>query len=438
MGESSSRTIIDVVEDAVGSIGQVRADALSGSALDRLAHSIIEFYDSWTPLGAEDGRMYSGGWIAGNLEAAEPRRYLFSSLLYYPEVVIHEPLADWFFPYREQLWSPPGVWADRRSMLIDGSEPAMLANSGYFRFASEPDRTRSYLASVLPALAELAPLIRSGAVAPVPQWWIVHRHQRSIETAIRYDVRDPEFSKAVSEPIDLPLPRGDQVRGMAITPSGGWSPGHAQRALTQDPSYFLNKTLLIQQQSGALYVPPYASDAALLDVRLRRVGEELASEGVDFSVAPSLVSAQLPFIEGVDVQTLLKIRTDEAHFEDWRRTLRTVVRQIRLLPADGDEFRREAKEVLEDALLPQVAAIQRRTKASSVLRGSATDRVADLAVSAASMGLMTATGAPFTVTAAVSLGVSAVGRWAISPLLSSRADRHSVLATLVRRSSPKR
>jgi hypothetical protein len=438
VGESRVRTIIDVVEDAVGSMGQVRAEALSGSALDRLAHSIIEFYDSWTPLGAEDGRMYSGGWIAGNFEAPESRRYLFSSLLYYPEVVIHEPLADWFFPYREQLWAPPGIWADRRSMRIDSAEPAMLANSGYFRFISELDRTRSFLASVLPALAELAPLIRSGAVVPVPQWWIVHKHQPSIETAIRYDVRDTEFAKAVSEPVDVPLPRSDQVRGMAITPGGGWSPGEAQRALTQDPSYFLNKTLLIQEQSGALYVPPYASDAALFEVRLRRVGEELASKGVEFSVAPSLVSAELPFIEDVNVPTLLKIRRDEEHFEDWRRTLRTVVRQVRLLPADGDEFRREAKEVLEDALLPQVAAIQRRTKVSSVLRGSATDRAADLAVSAATLGLMTATGEPFTVTAAASLGVSAVGRWAISPLLSSRADRHSVLATLVRRSSPKR
>jgi hypothetical protein len=54
--------------------------------------AVNKFYGGWTapPLTDDELRVYSGGWIAGNLEGVEPRQYLFTSLVYAPTVIIHD------------------------------------------------------------------------------------------------------------------------------------------------------------------------------------------------------------------------------------------------------------------------------------------------------------------------------------------------------------
>lgn len=69
---------------------------LDETKIGLLAQSVAEFYESRISPPAVDGHMYSGGWIAGNSESQEARQYLLNSLQYYPKIVVHDPLADWY------------------------------------------------------------------------------------------------------------------------------------------------------------------------------------------------------------------------------------------------------------------------------------------------------------------------------------------------------
>jgi hypothetical protein len=66
-----------------------------------LANRVNEFYASWSPLDPEqDLRLYAGGWVAGNFVVPTALAYLYTALVYYPQTIIHDPVADWFYPRR--------------------------------------------------------------------------------------------------------------------------------------------------------------------------------------------------------------------------------------------------------------------------------------------------------------------------------------------------
>jgi hypothetical protein len=433
-------TIIDVLENRLGSLDDARINAVTPVDLQDLADAVKTFYDSWSPPPPKDLRMYAGGWIAGNFIAPEALKYLLTTLVYYPETIFHDPIADWFFPHRDRLLAPDGIWSRGRKMQINGAEPVMIRGNGYYSFAADPERTRQYLKLVAPTIRRLAPLIQAGIVIPVPQWWIVRERQRQILTAVRHDVRDPRFVEAARNPIDEPAPRGDNIRGLGVTPTNGWEPGEEARGDSQDAAYFLNKTLAIAEATSSLYVPPAATDAHLLETRGVQVQKELRRKGVELRLAPALISAELPFLGEVDPDTILAIRRDEPSFADWRAELRNAVRAIGATTTSGEAFEAEAKEVLQDALLPKAREVARTIRSSAAIRGAVKDRFVDVGLGTASL-VVTAGVAhqPFDTAALAALGVSGVAHWFLSPLLrESPSGTKAVLAALVKRQRPRR
>jgi hypothetical protein len=436
MGDSERTTIIDVLEQSLGTLTADRVQQLTPQELDALADAVNEFYVSWTapPLTDEELRVYSGGWIAGNFEGVEPRQYLFTSLIYAPTVIIHDHIAEWFYPDREALQSPAAIPARRGQMMIQGAEPQLLRGNGFYVFRGEPERSREYLAQVIPTMALLAPLIRSGAVIPVPHLSIMRSQQNGILTAVRHDVQSAEFVQLVANPADVAPPRTDQIRGMDIMPEDGVAAGDEMRAVGQNPSYFLNKTLAIADATGSLYVPPAATDAALLDYRVRLLARDLASKNVDLQVAAGLTTADLPFLGSLDPATLVAIRQDEVAFADWRRELRTIGRLIQSTPAEGAAFARESNEVLTDALMPRVHEIEKAVARSAVMKEAAREGGVGLGIGAASaVGAALATGDPIASSLA-GLGLSTVARWVYATVFrSSPSGTRGVLATLIKK-----
>lgn len=436
MGEAEKTTIIDVLEGSLGSLTVDRVQQLTPQELDDLANAVNEFYGGWTapPLAEDELRVYSGGWIAGNLEGVEPRQYLFTSLIYAPTVIIHDHIAEWFYPNREALQSPAPIPAKHGGMMIQGAEPQLLRGNGFYVFREKPERSRAYLAQVIPTMALLAPLIRSGAVIPVPHLSIVRSHQNAILSAVRHDIQSTEFVHLIANPADGPPPRSDQVRGAEITPNGGYATGHEMRAIGQNPSYFLNKTLAIADATNSLYVPPAATDAALLDYRVRLLAKDLIRKDIDLQVAAGLSAANLPFLGGLDPATLVTIRQDEAAFADWRRELRTIGRLIQGTPSDGAAFAREASEILADALTPRVHEIEKAVARSTVMAEAAKSTGVELGIGAASaVGAVLATGDPIASSIA-GLGLSAVARWVLATMFrSAPTGTKGILATLIRR-----
>ncbi len=435
--EPPRATIIDVLEESLGALTVDRVQRLTPQALDKLADAVNGYYRTWTapPMTDDELRLYSGGWIAGNLEGVEPRQYLFTSLIYAPSVIIHDHIAEWFYPGRDALHSPAPIPARHGQMMIQGAEPQLLRGNGFYVFRQDPARSREYLARVVPTMAVLAPLIRSRAVIPVPHLQITRSRQDAILAAVRHDVQSEEFVQLVANPIDVAPPRSDQIRGMDVLPEGGVATGHEMRAVGQNPSYFLNKTLAIADATDSLYVPPAATDAVLFDYRLRLLARDLASKKIDLQVAAGLTTANLPFLGSLDPATLVSIRQDETAFADWRRELRTVGRQLQNTPADGPEFAREAGEVLSDALMPRVHEIERAVARSAVMKDAAKDSAAELAIGAASaVGAGLATGDPIISSAIVGgLGLSAVARWVYGSVFrGAPSGTKGVLATLIK------
>jgi hypothetical protein len=164
-------TIIDVIENLLS----VRIDEASEQLrnadrqrFEQLAEGVADFYAAYEPpaTGHDEYRTYFGGWIAGNFGTAEIRRYLRSALLYADATVLHDPVAEWFFPSRNELRSLPPI-AYSNGLKIQSSEPAMLKGDGHYARNLLHERELGQVASALDALADLAPLIRSGLAIPV-------------------------------------------------------------------------------------------------------------------------------------------------------------------------------------------------------------------------------------------------------------------------------
>ncbi len=430
-------SILDVLENALGDLRPKRIAELTPDDLERLAAAVNAFYDAWsTPeIGADELQVYSGGWIAGNAEAEEARQYLYTSLLYAPSVVIHDPIAEWFEPSRDGLQSPPPIRGATGGIEIQGAEPQLLRGDGYFVFRDEPERSREYLGLAVAGLVELSPLIRQGIVIPVPQWRLVRQRQDAILSAVRHDGRDETLAALIAGAADGPPPRSDRIRGMDVTPHGGVIPADAVRAVVQNPSYFLNKTLGIAAATHSRYMPPAPTDAALLDYRMMKLGDELHRKDTDLQVVSGLAAAELPFLGALDAATIAAIRSDEAAFADWRAELRNTARVIESSPSDGEVFAAEAREVLSDALLPRAHEVQRAVSRSSVMKTAARDQSVTMGVSAAAItGAAVVTGTPLTLAALAGIGISAVGRWVYTSTFGHSANgTHGILAKLIKK-----
>jgi hypothetical protein len=428
-------TIIDVLENALGEITAARLESLNEAELAQLADAVNAFYDTWEPpaLTSDELRLYFGGWIAGNLGNPESRQYLYMSLLYAPGVVMHDPVAEWFDPHRNSLQVPAPIRSSQGGMLYQGAEPQLRRGSGYHLFRDEPERSRTWLAGAAPVLVELAPLIRSGVVIPVPQWAIVRQRQMSVLAAVRNDVKDSDLANLIADYPEYPPPRTDQIRGMEVG-LGKTAPGDAQRAIIQNPSYFLNKTLAVADATYSRYVPPAPADAAMLEYRIGRLGHELQRKNIDLSVIAALASSDLPFLTDLDPKTLLAIRRDESAFADWRAQLRDVTRRIEGLPS-ADDFADEAREVLSDVLLPRAREVKEAVSRSGVMRAAAKEQGLNLTIGTASVaGGAALLGAPIGPAALVGLGISAVARWAYTSVFGAKpSGANGVLARLVRR-----
>jgi hypothetical protein len=430
-----SANIIDVLESVLGDLSSARLQRLSEDELESVSNAVNDHYVGWTAPATDDGfRLYSGGWIAGNTEHPAARAYLYTSLLYAPAVVIHDPVADWFDPKRDFVKSLPPIHARVGGMQVDGSEASLRRRDGYFAFPTEPDRSRLHLLAHVPALQELAPLIRRGVVVPIPQWQIVRQHQLGVLSTVNHDVKDAALAELITANSEQPLPRTDRIRGSEVAPNGGVAQGDALRAVVQNPAYFLNKTLAIAAATGSRYVPPAATDARFFDYKLKLLGRELQRRDIDMRVVSALSSTDLPFLAGVDIPTIVKIRSNESAFEDWRAALRNVARTIQSLPATGDEFVAEARDALADALQPAAKEVRDAVSRSTLMKAAAKEQALNLGLGAATVaGGAAVTGSPLDAGTLAPLGLAAIFGWILKSITGPNpTGSNTVLATLVR------
>ncbi len=434
-------TIIDLLDNVLdGELTAERASTLTDRELRDLAEALEQFYASWEPPSPNEGevRAYPGGWVAANYGSPEAKALLGMNLLYFHSVLIHDPVGEWFDPRRSRLQAPPPVRYRNRSQL-QSAEAHLLRNDGYYYTRTSPDRTREQLKWMLPMLADFRPLILAGIAIPFNQIGTLVERQKSILVAVRHDLEDAEFLRRLKEPVDLPPVNADFARGLNLELKGarGAVAADAARVIAQNPSFYLNKTLAFAEATGSRYTPPAATDLALYERRLERVGEELSRKAnLDLRVAAALSRSQLPFIRDMSSRTLVEIRQQDEAFDDWRAELRTAVRQIETAPASED-FADEAKEVFSDCIAPRAAEVRRALDRSAVLRSSSRDATLSLVTGVAVAGTAALAGVSPPIAAATA-GTSAIARWALGALFPPRqAGARAIMATLLRDGGPR-
>ena len=390
-------TTLDLLDQVLGGdLTARRVEALTDAEIDTLAAAVADSSARWEPPEPDQElRVYSGGWVAKPY--GDALSHLFTSLIYAPSVVVHDPVAEWFDRHRGRFDSLPGIPGSQRNlggrMVVVTGEPIQFNATGFYvREGDRYDATRQELARLVPALADIAPLVRSGVVVLIPELTLVWRHQQQLLAATRFDTRNgAELGDLISRLNEAgdPPPWSNLVRGAQVTPTAGVARGHELQNLVQGPAYFFHKTMAIASDLNADYVPLAGSDSALLMYRLRQLGKRLDTQtnlNVALRLLPGFASAELPFLQELDPRLLLAIREDEEAFSDWRGELRDTVRLIRSLPSDGEEFEVEARDVLNDRLMPRAREVQKAVSLSKAMSTATRDSLGTFAVSAAAAG----------------------------------------------------
>lgn len=425
------RTILDVLRDVVGAdLSDERLKDLTLDDVTRLAHAVQQHYASWQPPEHDGLRVHLGGWIAGNYAAPEARELLTTMLLYADQLVLHDPLAEWFFADRRRLRALNPI-RYRNGAKLAGSEGYLLATDGWVVHRDDLERNLATLTWAIPALRDVAPLIDSGAALLVPHLQLVLAAQESLLVAVRHTLNDDAFVDAVEHPIDLKPITTDFSRGVALelTGAGGLVSDKDRRLqVAGNPAYYVNKTLAVAHGAQAAYMPPSATDWRLYDLRVQAAAIELRrAADLDLKVLAALHTSELPLLADLDLKTISKLRADEGLLEDWRIALRQAARTLTAVPVEGAAFATDSRQLLEDLLGPAERQVAKDQALLGRLKRGGRDASVKLVAGAAGAGVAaTVVGGP--PAGLITAGVSAAAGWTLGALLPAK---HSGIAQVV-------
>src|SRR5664280_752946 len=420
-------TVLDVLEGFFGAVpDEAAVRALNQQQIEELGDLVVQSAAVTAAAAAPEGTVYPGGWLAGNWHEQLFSGHLTLALLYYPRLLVHDPLADFFFRDFGSL-PPTKDLHELHGRMTVSSGPAMWArDAAYDGMRGNLDAVRSYLARVITFLVDAAPLLRSSVLITRSQWpTILHRTQ-PLMTSVRYDVRSAEMQAAVASAAAAgdPVPSWDTIRGLNIAPASGLRASD-EPWQCQHEFFFLAKTLAVANAAGATYVPPTEPELDLLRVKVTQAGRAAVGGRQPLEMLAEVARVLLPDFQ-LDAHTAVAMRNSEDAFDDWQRGLRSLAHA-----AEGPV--QELRERVEDELVPKVRRVRQAADRSSVMRQALKDTSAttvfSAAVAAGAAGL--AGGNP--VIQGGAAAVSGVLQWAWKAYRPpSLGGSEAVLATLIR------
>lgn len=432
LGPSTLVTVLDLLENFLGQApNEAAVKTLSRGQIEELGDHVRSYSAVTAGAPAPEETTYPGGWLAGNWHQQLLRGDLNLALLYYPRLLVHDPLAEFFF--RDWDAVPDGrPLTGRNGMQISGGPSMWARSNSYIDLRDDLDAVRGQLAAIVGYITDLRPLLQAEAVIMRAQWpTILHRAQ-ALQTSLRKDVRSPEMHEAVLSAAAEgdPLPRWDTLRGMGVVPEGGFTP-QDEPWQPQHEFFHLAKTLAIADAASATYAPATEGELTLLRAKARQLRSLTSGALQPVELLSEVARVLVPDLQ-LTAQTAVAIRQSEDSFEDWRAGLRRLARESR------DDSPAELRERVQDQLQPVVRrvekAISRSSIASTALKEQSASTMITTAVGAASAAATT--GKP--VVAAVSGVASGVLAWiwkAYRPPSLGGSDK--IVASLIRaRSAP--
>jgi hypothetical protein len=296
--------VVDVIENHFDGIPNPDKDLpLPDSKLNELGELVDGFYGSWTmqPPATDEFRTNACGVSRLRLS------WLLGELLYAHSAVIYDPL-EWALTY------------------------------------ARGESLRDEVAEAIWTLGILEPLIRGGAVVPVPAGRLIAERQTEVEKAAREIVGDHatfwfDVVGADSDPYGI----------KPYVVARPWA-----------------RHLAVADATSSHLTPIDDSSFRLYEWSLRQAAEQLREVDADLLIISRAFAAQLPWLSPSNPQTLIEIRQQDGDFEDWRAALRGAARTLDSLPTDAT-FADDARQAFNDSL--GFAAEKLRTARSPTIRG---------------------------------------------------------------------
>ncbi|MTB70930.1 hypothetical protein GGG17_02870 [Arsenicicoccus sp. MKL-02] len=337
------------------------AAALSSrTTLDDLGAAVRGYYRTSQNLSFDPDAYYSGGWTASYWQWRHgDYQHWLDPLIYYPTVVFHDPLAEYFFDEHHKFLtfsdiSIPQPKSGGIGAISPIEENTIVASQNFGSHRNDLETYRQNVAWRLESLADIEELVRTGVVRLISEYHTLAGAQNRIFTAIRHDLKRPdllEWLQDYSSDANRQLTVRNNLRGMEITAPGVRLSDASTLLMFQPHFYYLHKVVTLTLHAGAKYVPdnPTDWDFFTLSATVSKTHAPL-----DRSLLRSITSLDLPRLP-LTPETALDIRRNYDEFEAWRAEIRNVKR---LCAATASES--EVREAVQDAFSEKARSIRRR------------------------------------------------------------------------------
>lgn len=342
-------TSLDVIDNFVASRRSNRdLVGFSGQDIWELSQQVQAFAAAYVPPATEiaSHAVYIGGWTSANFWTAIHSPLILSTLLHSGQVLVKDPLIDWFSLDR---YRSDQVLPSRHGYLTDRGQPAI-------------GRTRAFLGAAWPSLQQLRPLIEVGALVLVPsESFIAANSQLTADLVAALETEPGLGPRTVTDKFrPAELARSDIARGM-FTFAGGDADVQLQRAVRRSLEYFAREYLLAQHY-GANYSAPWNYEQYICEQGLEKSLRTSESQ----RVVHALWSSKLPIFQGLTPALLAQVRQDDA-FVGFRAALYDAYRGLPAGVAE-DEYARYVAEAEGALLQPHISAAERSARSGLLSR----------------------------------------------------------------------
>ncbi|TCU42792.1 hypothetical protein [Curtobacterium sp. PhB146] len=426
-------TILDALDNAVGQ--RVRDGALhrlSTSELDEIRDTLTEFWNAQpdldgTPSDDQPRASFLGGFLGSFWSEQLLRQELSDALLYYPRLLVLDPLADFFSDGRRlpPLWATRYRRPDGQADTVATGPEMWLDPFRYDRIRADAAAAAKRFAAIVNNLYVLDKPIRAGIIVLRSQWPTIRATTQQLATAVRIDSRNETLQRFLDSADDSELHTWDSIRGMKLEMN---LPVVRADRPTQfaPPLYYLAKTIAVAHAGAAQYVPANGASLGLLRARYNDSVKAFPASMLREVSRVAVPTADTPLTEAV------AIRASSDDFEAWRLKLQELHRA-----SENDDLD-TLQDRVRETLVPAIQDVKRslsQSRFGASFRNAGSDFIVDGAVG---VGTAAAVSAQAELATAVAVGAAgaaggAMLRWLLRQYGPARpTGANAVLATLIR------
>jgi hypothetical protein len=374
-------TVLDVLENFFGETPtRAAVESLSIQSIDELGQHILQSAAITLHASTPDQTYYPGGFLAGHWQNSFAAEHLNLALLYYPYLLVHDPLADFFFADFDRIHPTRALRSIDSPATVQGGPTVWGLHNTYARLRDEPDQARLRLAALITSIVSLAPLIREGILILRPQWPTILERQEKMFVSVGADVRSARLQRIVDQARaeGTHLPTWDFLWGGNVHTGTGVALQDIPW-INQHEFYYLAKSLAVSDQAGATFVPSTEVELALLQAKADQVSLKLSKAMQPIELLREVTRVLIPDL-ALSTESAIAVRTSEQNFDDWRRMIRTLARSA------AGHTDAEIQGLVEDQLLPIRRRLEQATRRSAVLTRALKEQSATTVITASTGG----------------------------------------------------